>query len=48
MAAKYLTEYLLREQKPVSEIVYVGSEIIFQSSLPMYEGEQGGLNGLLL
>lgn len=37
LSAKYLVEYLLRNVRPPQDTVYVGSEIVFQSSLPMYE-----------
>lgn len=43
---KYLVEYLIRKEKPPMETVYVGSEMVFQSSLPMYEAN--GHNRLLL
>ena len=36
-AAKYLTDYLLKGLRPPQEIMYVGSEVVFQSSLPMYD-----------
>lgn len=36
IAAKLLVDHLLRDAQPESEVVYVGSEVIFQSSLPMY------------
>ncbi|AZO94240.1 LacI family transcriptional regulator [Halocella sp. SP3-1] len=37
LAAKYLLEYVLRDVRPPMDTVYVGSEIVFQSSMPMYE-----------
>lgn len=46
MGMKYLVEKLIRGIKPPEETVYVGSEIVFQSSLPMYESN--GYNRLLL
>lgn len=45
-AAKYLVEYLLKGSKPPKDTVYVGSEVVFQSSLPMYEAD--GQNRLFL
>lgn len=36
-AAKYLTDFLMKEERPPQDVVYMGSEIIFQSSLPMYD-----------
>ncbi|MEG1523560.1 MAG: LacI family DNA-binding transcriptional regulator [Clostridia bacterium] len=36
-AAKYLTDYLLKDERPPQDVVYLGSEIIFESSLPMYD-----------
>ncbi|WP_320127899.1 LacI family DNA-binding transcriptional regulator [uncultured Sphaerochaeta sp.] len=39
MAAKFLLEYLIRGTQPSMEVLYVGSEIVFQSSLPMYEND---------
>lgn len=36
LAARYLVDYLIREVRPPQDTVYVGSEIVFQSSLPMY------------
>lgn len=46
MGMKYLVEKLIRGIRPPEETVYVGSEIVFQSSLPMYESN--GYNRLLL
>ncbi len=37
LSAKYLVEYLLRNVRPPQDTVYVGSEIVYQSSLPLYE-----------
>lgn len=36
-AARYLVEYLIKGVRPPEEIVYTGSEIVFQSSLPMWK-----------
>ena len=36
LAAKLMFDYLLKAQKPMEEIQYVESRIIFQSSLPSY------------
>lgn len=36
-ATKILLDYLLRDIEPYSKEVYVGSEIIYRSSLPLYE-----------
>lgn len=38
-AAKFLVEFVLRGVRPPMDIVYVGSEIVFQSSMSMYENE---------
>lgn len=45
-ATKYLMEYLMKGKRPQSDTIYVGSEIVFQSSLPMYEID--GQNRLFL
>ncbi|MBB6215320.1 LacI family transcriptional regulator [Anaerosolibacter carboniphilus] len=37
LAGKYLVEYVLRGIRPPMDTVYVGSEIVFQSSMSMYE-----------
>ncbi len=37
LAAKYLVEYVYRGMRPPTDIVYVGSEIVFQSNMSMYE-----------
>ncbi len=37
MATKILVEYLLKDLRPVMQTLYVGSEVVFQSNLPMYE-----------
>ncbi|TCO68816.1 LacI family DNA-binding transcriptional regulator [Marinisporobacter balticus] len=39
LSAKYLVEYILRGIRPPMDTVYVGSEIVFQSSMSMYEDE---------
>ena len=39
LAAKYLLEYILKEKIPPRDIIYVNSEIVFQSSMDMYEEE---------
>lgn len=36
-AARYLTDHLLKDERPPQEVVYLGSEILFKSSLPMYD-----------
>lgn len=36
-AAKYLVEFILKGIKPPKDTVFTGSEIVFKSSLPMYE-----------
>ena len=36
-AAKHLSEYLIKDERPPQDVIYMGSEIIFQSSLPMYD-----------
>jgi len=37
LGARYLVEFLLKGVKPSMQTLYVGSEIVFQSNLPMYE-----------
>lgn len=37
LAARYMVDYLLRDIRPGQTPVFVGSEMVFQSSLPMYE-----------
>ncbi|MDO4572321.1 MAG: LacI family DNA-binding transcriptional regulator [Clostridia bacterium] len=37
IAARYMTDYLLRDERPPRECVCLGSELIFKSSLPMYD-----------
>ena len=37
LAAKYLTDFLLRDERPPREVIHVGSEVLFESSLPMYD-----------
>lgn len=39
-ASKYLTDYLLRGERPTRELVYVGNELIFLSNLEMYDNGQ--------
>lgn len=36
-AAKHLTEYLIKGERPPQDVIYMGSEVIFKSSLPMYD-----------
>lgn len=36
-AAKYLADYLIKGITPSKEMIYVGNEVIFQSSIPMYD-----------
>jgi len=36
-AAKHLVEHLIKGVRPPRDVIYIGSEIIFQSSLPMYD-----------
>ena len=36
-AAKILVEYLLKGTRPASDLINVGSEIVFQSSIPIFE-----------
>lgn len=36
-ASKYLVEYILKGIKPPVNTVFTGSEVVFKSSLPMYE-----------
>lgn len=40
LATKFLVEFVLRGIRPPMETVYVGSEIVFQSSMSMYENGQ--------
>ena len=37
LAAKILLEYLMKRQKPLEEVVYVNSEIVFRSNVHVYE-----------
>lgn len=37
IAAKHLVEYLIKGVRPPQDVIYIGSEIIFGSSLPMYD-----------
>ena len=37
LAAKVLVEYLLKGTRPASDLINVGSEIVFQSSIPIFE-----------
>ncbi|MDR1537494.1 MAG: substrate-binding domain-containing protein [Clostridiales bacterium] len=37
LASKFLVEYLLRDIRPASDSIYVGSEIVFQSNVSMFE-----------
>jgi LacI family transcriptional regulator len=37
MAVKHLTEYLIKGTRPPQDVICTGSELIFQSSLPMYD-----------
>lgn len=46
VALKCTVDYLVRDIKPVKEKIYVGTEIVFKSSLAMYK--QGEPNRLLL
>lgn len=39
MAAGVLVEHLLRDAAPAGEIMYVGSEVVFQSAVPMLDPE---------
>lgn len=36
-AAKTLIEYLIKDKKPIKDIIQIGSEIVIRSSLPMYD-----------
>lgn len=36
-AAKHLSEYLVKGERPPQSVIYIGSEVIFRSSLPMYD-----------
>lgn len=36
-ASKYLVEYILKGIRPPKDTVFTGSEVVFRSSLPMYE-----------
>ncbi|MDO5111812.1 MAG: LacI family DNA-binding transcriptional regulator [Clostridia bacterium] len=36
-ATKYLADFLLRGARPANDVIYLGNEVIFQSSLPMYD-----------
>jgi LacI family transcriptional regulator len=45
VAAKYLVDFLLREARPPTDVINVGSEIVFQSNAFMY---QNGSSRLLL
>lgn len=40
LAAKFLVEYVLRGVRPPIDNIYVNSEIVFQSSMSMYENEE--------
>lgn len=44
MAASILVERLLRDVQPLADVVFVNSEVIFRSALPMFDGE-GMLTG---
>ena len=48
VATQYLTEYLLRNIAPPSENVYVRSEVLFRSSIPMYQCEAASGNHLYI
>ncbi len=37
LAAKILLEYLMKHQKPLEEVMYVNSEIVFRSNVHVYE-----------
>lgn len=37
LAASILVEYLLRDVAPANDVMFVGSEVVFQSALPMLE-----------
>lgn len=45
MAASILVEHLLRDSRPASDIVFVNSEVVFRSALPMFN-EDGILTGV--
>jgi len=36
-AAKHLIEHLIKDERPPQDVIFIGSEIIFRSSLPMYD-----------
>lgn len=40
-AARMLAEYLIRGTMPEKRVFYIGSEVVFQSSLPLYEEGSG-------
>ena len=48
VATQYLTEFLLRNIAPPSESVYVRSEVLFRSSIPMYQCETVSGNHLYI
>lgn len=37
LATKILAEYLIKDIRPVMPTIYIGSEMVFKSNLPMYE-----------
>ena len=37
IAVKHLVEYLIKGVRPPQDVIYIGSEMIFRSSLPMYD-----------
>lgn len=37
LGARYLTEFLIQNQRPVDDIIWVGSEMVYRSSLPLYD-----------
>lgn len=39
LAAKYLLEYIMQNSVPPRDTIYVNSEVVFQSSMAMYEEE---------
>lgn len=39
MAAGILVDYLLRDIRPSDSVFYVGSEVVFQSAIPMYSSD---------
>ena len=47
MATKCLAEYLLKGAKPTRDTILVGSEIVFQSSLPMIQSGQRTLYAVI-